>query len=449
MLRLVRIIRIARVVKIARQNKEIMLVFSGIVEAMRSAVWVSFILVATIYVAAIFCVNTMGGENLKHFPGYTQDMDSVNEMDIIMEFNPYIRFGTMRNSMMTLFNLAIQAEFSEIVWPLLLHQPVFVPFLLLFTVMVTYGMMNLIIGLVVESVIGNAKAYDQEAAGLKAHMKKKALESITKAMQQIVSSSGSLSADVISEADGSDMRLMRKLIQAMGLPGYFTPFHLLELLDENGNGTIDEEELIEGTARLVDALDVNDPFQHMCILQRSIHVLKAEVYQHQACVEKAIQKGFEDLTARLCTTSETTLREACKAAPPMELPSIVGTALQPLREVLEQAQDKLQAVTTLVETARHEESLLSTGPDGPLLGPEALHAQHLVVAGRTARTESHVHEGRNNRLTNSNSYQAREVSNGTHSGAWRESVPGHGEGGVATEEQAAKEEVVLCDRMRL
>jgi hypothetical protein len=468
MLRLIRIFRIARVVKVARQNKDIMLVFSGIVEAMRSACCVSFVLVATIYVAAIFCVNTMSGESMKNFPGYTQDMETINQTDMMQEFNPYVRFGTMRNAMMTLFNLAIQAEFSEILWPLLLHQPIFVPFLLVFTITVTYGMMNLIIGLVVESVIGNARAFDQESAEQKAQVKKRALNNITKTMHQIVSATGHLTADVISEADGNDMDMMRKLIHAMGLPGYFTPFHLLELLDENGNGKIDEDELIEGTARLVDALDMNCPFQHMCILQRSMHCLKAEVFQQQKSMEQAIQRGFQDLTAKLCGTTSGSeakpLQEVHDVAQRVEFQNFTDKVIHTHEVGLKQARDQLQAATFFVEAqvaAAHNESILctstSTSPEAVLRSPP-LFMRHVMTQSQTPWSERP-----SDRFTCSASYQAQIVkSNGQTNGQTHtaQELLSHsvskaleGESGccrvMAEQELDALEETVFSDQMTL
>merc|ERR1719359_1709558 len=77
-------------------------------------------------------------------------------------FNPHITFGNMRCAMVTLFNIAILAEWTEIVRPVMLRQPLMVLFFIAFSIFVCFGVMNVIIGMIVDSVIQNARSLERE-----------------------------------------------------------------------------------------------------------------------------------------------------------------------------------------------------------------------------------------------------------------------------------------------
>ena len=80
----------------------------------------------------------------------------MDDSDVIASFNPYMSFGSMGRSMLTLFNIAILAEWGEVVRPISEKQPLMMALFILFVLFVCYGVMNVIIGMIVESVTHHA-----------------------------------------------------------------------------------------------------------------------------------------------------------------------------------------------------------------------------------------------------------------------------------------------------
>merc|ERR1719352_2000031 len=77
-------------------------------------------------------------------------------------FNNYEYFGTIPRSMFTLFSVVILAEWPEIVRPICEQQVYMFPFFILFIVLTTFGLANVIIGVIVDNTFQAAAQIDQE-----------------------------------------------------------------------------------------------------------------------------------------------------------------------------------------------------------------------------------------------------------------------------------------------
>merc|ERR1719223_1260667 len=111
---------------------------------MKSAFWVGLVLLFTIYIMAIFCVNYIGRDGAM-YSGYTTDPEEIDYSEVIKNFNPYLAFGSMPKSMLTLFNIATLAEWPEIIRPLMVKQPLYPFFFCLYVIFITFGAMNVIV----------------------------------------------------------------------------------------------------------------------------------------------------------------------------------------------------------------------------------------------------------------------------------------------------------------
>ena len=60
----------------------------------------------------------------------------MDDSDVIANFNPYMSFGSMGRSMLTLFNIAILAEWEEEVRPISVKQPQMMAFFIFFVLFV-------------------------------------------------------------------------------------------------------------------------------------------------------------------------------------------------------------------------------------------------------------------------------------------------------------------------
>merc|ERR1719162_2919597 len=156
------------------------LVLRGVVEAIHATFWTAIVVLMCIYVSAIFCTDYLGrAEGLNTlYPGYSESEEEIAEQEFMQNYNPYTCFGSMSRSMLTLFNIALLAEWTEVVRPISLRQPQFVFFFLFFTLLVSCGIMNVVIAMIVDKVISNARAAEKESEEAERNDKVKVLEQL-------------------------------------------------------------------------------------------------------------------------------------------------------------------------------------------------------------------------------------------------------------------------------
>ena len=83
-----------------------------------------------------FAPPSLGRGPVHRYPGYTSLEAEMDDSDVIASFNPYMSFGSMGRSMLTLFNIAILAEWEEEVRPISVKQPQMMAFFIFFVLFV-------------------------------------------------------------------------------------------------------------------------------------------------------------------------------------------------------------------------------------------------------------------------------------------------------------------------
>jgi len=144
--RVLRVLRLVRLVRVARLFKELWLLVIGIAAALRTLVWVGILLSMVVFTFSIFLCEFLGKP-------YRETHDDISK-----------NFGTVMKSMFTCFQIS---TFDD--WPFLIRQAGaintgFVILYLLFLAICAVGLMNIVIGILCESmmsVVSNEK-YDSE-----------------------------------------------------------------------------------------------------------------------------------------------------------------------------------------------------------------------------------------------------------------------------------------------
>lgn len=138
-LRVVRLLRLARLLRVFRMFRELYVICVGLIEAVKSITWVAVILVLVVYINAIFLTQMIGGS-----PQMVLDLaETAEELDAIA------RFGTLFRSMWTLFELSTMENWTDIARPLLALSPAWALFFLIFFLLSSFGLMNMIIAMIV------------------------------------------------------------------------------------------------------------------------------------------------------------------------------------------------------------------------------------------------------------------------------------------------------------
>jgi len=274
-LRILRLLRLMRFVKLFRRLHQFVVVVEALIHAAKSCVCVCIVLFLAIYVFAIFSVKTVGQGPVESYPGYTTDAGEIAAMEIMTNFNPYMSFGSMHRAMLTLLNIALLAEWTEVITPMLYVQPWLVPIFVMFALFTTLGIMNVIIGTICDSVLEQAKEHEAADQEVLHREKLELLERVNDVVKALdTNSDGYVDTEELRHAMITDATLI-DLIEKVKLPAGFDAGELIMMLDKDGDGSLSYAEFIRSFYRLIDGGD----FQRLCLMQANINIVKALVVQ--------------------------------------------------------------------------------------------------------------------------------------------------------------------------
>jgi hypothetical protein len=290
-LRALRLLRLLRIVKLFQRFRQFMLVIAGIIDAAKCCVWVSLVLAVTIYAFSIFSVRVIGRGAADTYPGYTSSMSDIEESSLVQGFNPFLSFGTMPRAMLTLLNMALLDGWGDIARPMLMYQPWLLPFFIFFVLFVTLGVMNVIVGMICDSVLSKAQAMQLDDRKQVRIGKLHLLERLHGLLETMDSNEdGKVDAEELKMAIQNEPEVLA-LIESVDLPEGFSAEELVLLLDSNGDGLLSYDDFIRSLYRLIDGGD----FQQLCLMQMNINTIK----HHVVDMKKQSMKSQEMLAARL------------------------------------------------------------------------------------------------------------------------------------------------------
>lgn len=253
-LRVLRLARLVRVMKLMKQFQKIVIIINSVMDAIKTTMWVAILLFGAIYICAIFCVDVIGrGESVASmYPGYAEDESDFDQLEVVSEFNPYLSFGSMGRAMLTLFNIAILAEWTEVVVPISVKQPWLIIFFILFDLFITIGVMSVIIGLIVDNVMANARAMSAEGGEDHNSARLGVLQKIADIFDGLDSDkSGFVTIGEIIESGASGT--LAAVMQDAGIGRDITQDEFFGVLDIDGDGKVSANEFSESLYKFLGA----------------------------------------------------------------------------------------------------------------------------------------------------------------------------------------------------
>jgi len=292
-LSILRLLRLVRVVKILKQWRKVVLLLHGLLAAMQASLFVGTLLGLSIYCCAVFCVGFIGKQT--EYPGYSEDPVEINQQEVMANFNPHLSFGSMGRAMLTLFSIAIFAEWTEIVRPVYLKQPGLVVFFVAFALFVCFGVLNVIIGMIVDSVTDYSYRFE---AAEEERVRKVRQDKVKKIIRFLDSEYPGLHQGLESEEVAQCIRneTMKEVFEGMNLPAGLTGREMMNLLDSDGSGVLYRGQFARNLLRLADG----GQFQQSCMLQSSLNELKKQVRESTLRLEVRLK----EIEKRLSTGSE-------------------------------------------------------------------------------------------------------------------------------------------------
>jgi len=284
LLRVLRLGRLFRMVKVLQQFKQLYIALMAWWAALTSIVHV-------------FCIMLMG-------MGFYAMLGTVligqNEAFLVEDLGGrtvYDCFGSISKCMYTLFQLMTLEGFEEITRPLVLRQPWLFFYFTSFIMLFTFGLMNMLVGLVVEKTLSEV-AHLEELESNEQH--KKHLATIVATLGEVwqlcdPDGKGAVSWDDFSSVMSGSESVARDKLETLQLP--FTDYEeFFQVIDCDGDGAVTREEFIAGTSMYKSHDDVAAKISHSATktLRHEIQEVAGYVKELHKCLVK-----FESLESKM------------------------------------------------------------------------------------------------------------------------------------------------------
>lgn len=212
---------------------------SGLVESLKTLMWVSLLLVLFIYVWSIFFTMQVG-QDYERYSDYYKISGGWNHEEF---------FGTVPKSMFTLFQVLTLESWAEgVARHVITRDPVMaIPFIL-FLMIATFGLLNLVVGVIVENTLAAARNNEEKLRKQQERERTRVLGHLRDIFE-------------MADEDGSGTLTIDEFREALRNPDVVNKLKLIDLpvsdaeelfivLDHDGSGELSVDEFIGGCVRL-------------------------------------------------------------------------------------------------------------------------------------------------------------------------------------------------------
>jgi hypothetical protein len=271
-----------RLIRVVEIKKELTVLVEGLYASIKSLLWLVILMTVVIYTSALF----VRGMVLDH-PYDATELDT------------HFRFGTVCQAMFTLFNMCVLAEWGEIMWPIYYNQPILFLYLLVFLWIVTFGILNLVIGVIAERTMAATQAVLAEK---EEYEKVVRMSNIVTMADKIFStdSDGKLTRQEMEDLVSDKNPELLDLLMSCDLPRGFDIGDLHLIFDEEMEGTVSKEEFITGMFRLI----FNSEFQTSCCLLMTIAQVKATVHEEMSKMQRKLARQANSVSEQTSSNPE-------------------------------------------------------------------------------------------------------------------------------------------------
>lgn len=246
-LRILRVMRIVKMVRLLKAFRELWLIVQGMLNSVKTIFWATVLQIMLLYVCGIFCCQ-MIGQNTSL--GYFRGIDEVTpgtEIDYHPDFDSYQFYGTIPRAMFTLFETCIEPLNIR---PVVEKQPHLFFFYLGYMFITTFGLMNVIIGVIVDNTMNAGKDQSQDEAALEMMRKLKKMEMMENMVFEFgdQDKDGSVTFDEIYQ--GIEDPEIARQIDGLPLPVGCTMQEFFDLVDSDCTELIEPGELLKNLLRM-------------------------------------------------------------------------------------------------------------------------------------------------------------------------------------------------------
>jgi len=250
LVRIIRLVRLVRVFRLFSLLKSLAFTLMAIKQSMLGLFYVGIVMVGSMYTCAVFVTMVVGESELRLL-----ELGGVPGSD---------RFGTVPRSMYSLFELLSLDGWHEVGRPLVTAKPAMAIFLCGFIMVFTFGFLNMMVAIVLERTLYQAKRMEQlktdkmkREAEQKVELMRAAFEATDTNKDGMVDRAEFTAAlEAMESADGGEVVLgpLAACLDCMGIPADDV-LVLFELLDGDASGQLSFGEFERGCARVLGAGD--------------------------------------------------------------------------------------------------------------------------------------------------------------------------------------------------
>lgn len=278
-IRMLRLLRLVKLFKVMKMSRNLWLLVQGFIESFSTLCWVSFLILFVIY--AYSCLFRILVDCRKDFSGWS-DCSML--------------FGSMPKAMFTLFQMLTLESWSMLIArPLIEVNPALFVAIISFILLTTFGLLNIIVGVVVENMLSVAKQnLDLQT--------KRAERQLFKELELLRTVFGEADVDGSGAMDKREFceicnRIsVRRALHRMGVP-LDQAETLFDIIDSNKMGEVSFPDFVEGVKN-VRGVPTNLDMKTMIVAVKNIHKqqvrFEKESVQLQRVLLGFIQEAQED-----------------------------------------------------------------------------------------------------------------------------------------------------------
>lgn len=283
-IRVIRMARLVRLIRLMTMFKELWLVVSGLMQSLRTIMWVFVILLLILYIVAIITTMQIG---------HNEIYDLYAKKSGGWDHRKY--FGSVPKSMLTLFQIMTLDEWSfSITRHVITNSKIFFVVFIVFIFCTTYGLLKIVVGIIVENVLASARANKSKLARIEHERKLKTLDVLREIFKVAdADESGDLELEELKDViDDPDVVAQFRLI-GIEVEEAVDLFHILDI---EGEAILSQEEFMGGVLKmkgpakskdllavqvLVDGMAKRMDHLNTCILKEETLMSKLDVLTSQ------------------------------------------------------------------------------------------------------------------------------------------------------------------------
>jgi len=240
-LRALRIIRLVRLVRMYSAFRELWLLCGGLMNSVKALSWVAMVVLLIMYVCGIIVTAEIGKNDEVYGIGPSYNGE-------VWPYQQY--FGTIFKSMFTLFQvLTLDGWCDDVVRHVIYRQPIMGVFLVGFVLMTSFGLMNVVVGIIVENTLAAAQVVDKRNEEKQSKQRKDTVEQLVAILERSDSKrSGLISIEELRAANQSVV--VQQKFALIGL-AFEEVEHIFTLLDVDRSGKIELQRFENACRELV------------------------------------------------------------------------------------------------------------------------------------------------------------------------------------------------------